>query len=293
VAWLQNLVGRPVDGADWRILYAMGVVPLVLVLGLRIGMRETRRFEATRSARGPAPTWREHLANARIPWSPRYRRRTAIVALLWNCVHLVVAPAVAFWMIYAREDLGMSPAQAGDIIFWAYVAGVGGHVAAGFLIDRIGRKRTCALFYILGAIGITFLFHTQTMVGQYFWHIFTVFTFLAAITATHVYASELFPTEIRATGYGWTTNLFGRVTEVVMPLLVGTFITALGISWSVTVVAFGPILGALLVLRYAPETRGMTLEQIEAALSGGAPDAAAAASSVRAAVVPVAGGSGE
>jgi putative MFS transporter len=261
------------------VLYALGLLPLAIVFALRLGMRETRRFEAARAAARAAAaptTWRQHLANARIPWQPRYRRRTAIVAVLWNCVHLVVAPAVAFWMIYAREQLGMSPAQAGDIVFWGYAVGVLGHVAGGVLIDRIGRKWTCAAFYVLGAVGITCLFQTTTMFGQYFWHIFTVFCFLAAITATHVYASELFPTEIRATGYGWTTNLFGRVTEVAVPLAVGTFIATLGISWSVTVVAFGPVLGALVVLKWAPETKGLTLEQIEAALAPGPAPAAAA-----------------
>jgi len=139
------------------------------------------------------------------------------------------------------------------------------------LIDRIGRKWTCAAFYILGAIGITFLFQTTTTFGQYFWHIFTVFCFLAAITATHVYASELFPTEIRATGYGWTTNLAGRVTEVTTPMAIGALSVYLGIPNSIAVVAVGPILGAALVLRYAPETRGMTLEEIEEALGGRAP----------------------
>lgn len=291
VAWFQQWVGRPIDGASWRVLYALGLPPLVLIVGLRLGMRETRRFEQVRDAAARIP-FRQHLANARIPWQPRYRRRTTIVAVLWNCVHLVVAPAVAFWMIYAREQLGMSPAQAGDIVFWGYAVGVLGHAAGGVLIDRIGRKWTCAGFYILGAVGITFLFQTTTLFGQYFWHIFTVFCFLAAITATHVYASELFPTEIRATGYGWTTNLFGRLTEVLVPLAVGTFVATLGISWSVTVVAFGPVLGALVVLKWAPETRGLTLEQIEEMLSApaaGAP-ARAAAPSPRPAVAGGAGG---
>jgi putative MFS transporter len=272
VAWLQRALGRPVDGADWRVLYLLGVAPLVLVLGLRLGMRETRRFEAARAASAPRQTWR----NALVPWQPRYRRRTAIVTLLWNCVHLVTSPAVAFWVIYAREDLGFSPATVGDVIFWAYAGGVGGHFVAGFAIDRIGRKLTCAGFYVLAAIAITGLFHAEGMAAQYAWHISTVFCFAAANTATHVYASELFPTEIRATGYGWTTNCFGRVSEIATPLAVGLFVDRIGIPWSVTAVAFGPIVGAILVLRYAPETRGLTLEEIEASLSGDASRPAAA-----------------
>jgi putative MFS transporter len=283
VAWLQRGLGRTVDGADWRILYLFGVAPLVLVLGLRLGMRETRRFEAARAA-AAAPRgsrgWRSRLSDAWGPWQPAYRRRTAIVALLWNCTHLVVSPAVAFWVIYAREDLGFSPARVGDIVFWAYVAGVGGHFAAGWLVDRAGRKWTCAGFYVLAALWLVGLFHTRTLPGQYAWHIATVFCFLAAMTATHVYASELFPTEIRATGYGWTTNFFGRATDIAAPLAVGLFVDRLGISWSVTAVAFGPIVGALLVLRYAPETKGLTLEEIQARLARAPATAAAPARAV-------------
>jgi putative MFS transporter len=111
------------------------------------------------------------------------------------------------------------------------------------------------------------LYHVPTVTGQYVWMIMTVFAFAAANTATHVYASELFPTEIRATGYGWTTNLAGRVTEVATPIAIGALIAPLGIPGAIAVVAAGPVIGALLVLRYAPETRGMTLEQISSELS--------------------------
>ena len=285
VAWLQTLVGRPVDGAGWRVLYLYGVAPLVLVAGLRVGMRETRRFEAARE-RTQRGGLRAAWTNATLPWRREYRRRTAIVALLWNCVYMVTSPAVAYWVIYAREDLRFSAHTVGDVIFWAYVAGVGGHVAAGWAIDRFGRKRTCAASYVVAAITLVGLFHTQSMVGQYVWHIATVFCFLAATTATHVYASELFPTEIRATGYGWASNFFGRATEIGTPLLVGLYVDAMGIPWAVTTVAFGPILGALLVLRYAPETKGMTLEEIQDALA----QPSVAPPAARATELPAAGG---
>jgi putative MFS transporter len=135
---------------------------------------------------------------------------------------------------------------------------------SGQLVDRVGRKGTCATFFALGAVAIVMLFQTQTTFGHYFWHISTVFLLNAAIGATHVYASELFPTQLRATGYGWTTNLFGRATEVAVPGAIGGLI-ALGmtISSSILIAGIGPILGALLIVKFAPETKGLTLEQIQ------------------------------
>ena len=92
---------------------------------------------------------------------PAWRRRTLIVTLLWNFVHLLTAPAVAFWVIYAREEVGLDAHAIGDIVFWAYVAGAFGNFLGGFLIDRIGRRWTCALFYTLGSVALVSLFHAR------------------------------------------------------------------------------------------------------------------------------------
>lgn len=269
----QGAFGLEADGADWRALYILGLFPLVLVLFLRIAMRETRRFEVERARAATAPkrTWGDLAREAGLPWQRKYRRRSAIVALLWNSVFIVTGPSTVFWVIFAREQLGLTPFQVGDIVFWGYGGGVAGHFVGGWLIDRIGRKYTCAGFYVLAAAAIFLLYHVHAVPGQYLFMILTVFSFAAANTSTHVYASELFPTEIRATGYGWTTNLAGRVTEVITPMLIGVLIAPLGIPGAIAVVAVGPILGALLVLRFAPETRGLTLEQIAAQLDTSLP----------------------
>jgi len=271
VAWVQGVLGLTQDGENWRALYVLGFFPLFLIVLLRVAMRETRRFSAIQDAERALPVRarlgpRELLRQAAVPWQKQYRRRTAIVTLLWNSVHIVTGPSVVYYVIFARENLGLSPHSVGDIVFYGYFGGTAGHFVAAWAIERLGRKRTCSVFYVLAAISIAMLYQDTRLVGQYFWMISTVFSFGAANTATHVYASELFPTSIRATGYAWTTNLTGRITEVVTPAIIGVLIYFVGISWSITVVAIGPILGAILVMKYAPETRGLTLEQIQEAL---------------------------
>jgi putative MFS transporter len=270
VAWGQAAAGLEADGESWRALYALGVFPLSMVLLLRVGMRETRRFDAVDDARRRSPGLRDLLRQSLVPWRKEYRRRTAIVTLLWNSVYIVTGPSVVYYVIYAREELGLSTHEVGDIVFWGYAGGTAGHFVAAWLVERVGRRWTCAGFYVLAGVSICLLYQDSRLLGQYLWMISTVFCFGAANTATHIYATELFPTEIRATGYAWTTNLIGRVTEVVTPTLIGILILWLGISWSMAVVSIGPILGALLVLRYAPETAGLTLEQIQENLSNDA-----------------------
>jgi putative MFS transporter len=280
VASVQGALGLAVDGENWRALYVLGVFPLALIVVLRLAMRETRRFSAVQEEAARRPVrrlgLRELIRQTAIPWQKQYRRRTAIVTLLWNSVHVVTGPSVVYYVIFAREDLGLSAHTVGDIIFYGYFGGTAGHFVAAWLIERVGRKPTCSGFYVLAAVSIAMLYQHQTLAGQYFWMISTVFAFGAANTATHVYASELFPTEIRATGYAWTTNLTGRVTEVLTPAVIGGLIVLVGISWSIAIVAIGPVLGAALVMRYAPETRGLTLEEIQARLQGSKADASAA-----------------
>jgi putative MFS transporter len=274
VAAGQAVLGLEQDGENWRSLYILGLLPLLLILVLRLGMRETRRFEAIQKEPREPHSFREMWRQAKIPWKPEYRRRTAIVTLLWNSVHIVTGPSVVYYVIFAREELGLSAATVGDIVFYGYFGGTAGHFVAAWLIERIGRKLTCSSFYVLAAISIFMLYQHTEVWGQYVWMIATVFGFAAANTATHVYASELFPTEIRATGYAWTTNLTGRVTEVLTPALIGLLIPVVGISWSMGVVAVGPILGAAMVMRYAPETMGLSLEEIQEKLAGDGPSKA-------------------
>jgi putative MFS transporter len=289
VGQLAGALGVPFDGAHWRGLYLIGALPLLLIPVLLALVRESPRYLEQVAARG-RPSLRELTAvqarGVRALFSPRYQRRFAIVSVLWNSVYLVVAPSVAFWTIYAREQVGLSPERVGDIVMWAYICGAFGHLVSGQLVDRIGRKATCAWFYAAGAVTIVMLFHTRTLPGQYFWHISTVFLLNAAIGATHVYASELFPTALRATGYGWTTNFFGRVTEVAIPGLIGSLIgMGMTLTSAITIVGVGPLLGALLIARFAPETRGLTLEEIQDKLDAesgaGAAQAPAPVASVR------------
>jgi putative MFS transporter len=260
--------GWVLEHYDWRTMYLIGLIPLALIFFFRLGMRETRRFEEVARERG-AQTWRAMWTHMKVPFTRPYRARTLLVTLIWNCNHLVTSPATTFWTIHAARNLGYSAAQYGSVVAVGYLAGfVLGAPLAGFLLNRLGRRRTCAGFYVAAAVAIFLLFWvgSNDMLLQMTLMSVTVVSFLGANAATNTYATELFPTAIRATGYSWTTNLFGRIMEFATPALIGLMAVEIGIPGAVGLMSIGPILGALVVLLYAPETRGLSLEQIEAGL---------------------------
>jgi MFS family permease len=131
------------------------------------------------------------------------------------------------------------------------------------MLDRVGRKLTTALSYIIGAVSILVLFQSSTHRTMLTAMVITVCAFQAARSATATYSAELFPTEIRATSYSMTVQLLGQITSLLTPFLIGAMSKSLGgLGNAVAVVSIGPVIGALLVWLYAPETRGMRLEDL-------------------------------
>jgi hypothetical protein len=132
------------------------------------------------------------------------------IVLLWNCVP-VIAPAVRVLVVCARES-GMTPAQVGNVVMWAYIAGTFGHCwRAARRPDRPNHVRRV-------------LQHRGCRDHRAVPHQHRVRVLLAhrrsfsqlRIGATHVYASDC-SNGLRDRLRLDTKNLFGRVTEVAIP----------------------------------------------------------------------------
>ena len=79
---------------------------------------------------------------------------------------------------------------------------------------------------------------------------------------------ELFPMKARGAATGITTlvlSLANLIVSLTFPILLG----AIGINWVFVIFAFMGVLAFLFVLRFIPETKGRSLEDIEKDLRGG------------------------
>jgi putative MFS transporter len=251
----------------WRGMYALGVIPLLLTAVLRRGLRETMRFQALESARKVAGVTRQRLLpklrSSLAEFAGPYRGRLVLVAILWNSIGLVGGPTITFFSLVAIRDHHWTASGVSVALVLAYLMGSAGSLLAGAAMDRIGRRVTTAVFYLASAVSMAFMFgsgwHRSLAIGI----VATQFAYQASRTATSALSAELFPTEIRASGYSLTVQVFGQLGWVLSPIIVGKLSGPLhGLGHAASLFALGPIIGTIALLIWVPETRGKTLEEI-------------------------------
>jgi len=257
------------DPRGWRVIY---LVPLLAVPGLvGIGRRlpESRRFTA--NAPDATVTGRPPATQRRIEG-----RRLLLLATAAFLLLVFAAPASQFQNDFLRDHRGYS--ATGITLFTLLTstpAGIGIFMA-GRLADTRGRRGVAAIG-LLG--GTAFLLVAYNSAGAAMWAASVTGTVLGSLTvALGVYGPELFSTRHRARANGLivTLGVAGSATGL---LVVGMLADRFGsYGPAFMVVAVGPVLAAVLVLRWFPETARVELEVLnpgDADPNGASSDAAA------------------
>jgi MFS family permease len=255
----------------WRYVFLAGLLPVLLAIGVRMFLRESAHWEASR-ARAPASSPRELFA-------PSLRAATlgglfvAAVAILgWWGVNAFVPLLGSSLSAGEARRLGLdaSAAQALAAAWQAHASnafnlgGLAGTFAAVPLARALGRRPMFMSYFVFSALALFATFGLELapqsrlvllfFVGIGVYGIFGGFTF---------YLPELFPARVRATGAGFCYNT-GRVLASFGPLVVGAVSAAAGgSSGALMQVLFWlglvPLVAAFVSWFVVVETRGRTL----------------------------------
>jgi len=253
----------------WRAMYLIGIIPLVIVFFIRRSLKETKRYAELRKVSPDKPRWTEILG-------PKNRRNLILMALLWFFMYFGYTPLQTFYTSYAIKDVGLSEGQVGLIVAVAFVLGLTGYIVAGKLMDKWGRRPTCVLFFSVGSLSTALAFnapHTVWAMGLTL--VVGIFFSTSYLPLVSTYTAELFPTRLRSSAQAWTNNTLGRIGMVLAPtvvgLLAGVFASPSGgagggplsgVGPAVSILGLSPLVCALIVLVFLPETKNKELEEI-------------------------------
>ena len=245
----------------WRGLYAVGLVPLLLLPLLRRRVHETRRFNEHQAAEGPMrggglAGWYRPLARL----ARTYPGRALGVAAAGGLMAIGESAVFEFTGYFTLTVHHWSPAEFSLMFILGGAVGIIGNVVAGRLGDRIGRRTIGFLFLALFPLFAWLFYHGPGWTLPIAWTLF-VFCNTAGGVVVRAFSTELFPTSYRGTSAAWL-SLVQAVGWAVGLALVGLG-TAAGanIARMTSLIALVVLVAAIALLAL-PETYRQELEAI-------------------------------
>ena len=230
--------------AAWRVLFACGLAPALLLLYLRRSVPEPARPVA-----GPAPAPAGSLAI----FAPGLRRITVIGTLLGLGAHGGFHALFTWLPTYLSAERGASVLGTG-LYLAVIIAAFGlGCLVAGGLVDRLGCRRTVAL-YAAGCMVLVGLYLLLPVGGAGLLLLGAPLGFCTAGIPASLAAlfSELFPDGLRGTGMGFCYNA-GRLASGLLPLGVGLLSEICGLGPAIGLSALGAYGLVLLAVALLPD----------------------------------------
>ena len=279
-----------VPSFGWRALFVVGVVPALLLFWVRRGMPESVRYLLSRGkvreaeavvatveraalggrapeAVAPAADFAAEVGTAasqRVTvlqlLAPEFRKRTVLMWIVslgffWS------SNGILFMLPTILTQRGFTLAEAISFQLVQSIAAIFGYSICSFLVDRYGRRPVIFLYYLVGAV-FHLWFALAGGLGMYAAIAAVGWVNPGAFGPSIVYAGELYPTHLRATGVGWFFGI-GRIASFLAPTVVGLMLAGGLGQYVLHTFALSYLVAAAALLGVGIETRGLILEKVQ------------------------------
>ena len=286
-------VAQLLVGSNWRLLIALGAIPIFLLFWLR-KVPESPRFLQSRGRTAEARdalAWAMEFPVERLGALPeiasvqsasysvifsKYLRSLVIVTLGSFCFILGSSVIQSWGQSILGSGYKFAPGMIGALFMVVSLGDLLGRLSSAWLADRIGRRWTMFGYGLVGALGLLLAAASAMIVSAAQWDvstagwIFFVGIFIAmtfgdgAFGILNAFGAEQFPNEARSTGLGLGYGI-GATAKVFGPALLGSFfgakVTLNSIPPAFTLFAVLLVVGGITYL-FAKETKGVSLDSI-------------------------------
>ena len=253
------LFSRLPASVAWRVMFWIGILPALLVFYIQRHVPEPEIFRTTQELeRGQG-----HGAQFFDIFRPNLLRVTLLAALL-----AVGAQggyyAITTWLpTYLKTARGLSVLNTGGYLSVVIAGSFCGYMVGAWLTDQLGRKRTLMLYAVCSLLAV--VAYTYFPIGD---GAMLVLGFPLGFFASGCFSpigaffTELFPTNVRGSGQGFSYNV-GRGIGALFPTLVGYLGARMGLGHAIAAFAAVAYLGMMIATAFLPETRGLDLQAPE------------------------------
>lgn len=272
---------------NWRVLLLVMVLPALMVFWVRRSIPESPLYLSRSGRADEARTVITDLV-ARTGAQPRayaiderpssssmsIGRAAATLRELWSFDWRVTAVSWALfstvllqyygaliWLPTLLKKTGYSDYLAFMVTTGVTAAGALGVLGSAVLVGRFGAKPVIAVSSVLAGITlVSFAASIRDATAAKLWIFAFGIAIEFAIPAIYSYVTELYPTRLRASGFGYASST-SRVVAALVPTLLGSLLfPRFGLTASFSVTAGLFVLAVVFMTVSAPETRGRILD---------------------------------
>src|SRR3954471_3480103 len=241
----------------WRVLMFVGIAPALLIVYIRRSVRDSELFREADERDG------HRAAPLKQIFQGGLARTTIAASLLATGIQGGYYAMFTWIPTYLKTERDLTVVGTSGYLFVVIAGSFLGYLCAGFVHDRLGRKRTFALFASAAGASLVLYFAIPSGSNSALLIVGFPLGFFASgcFSGFGSYLAELFPTRARGTGEGFCYNV-GRGVGALFPGIIGFLAASIGLGGAVAFGVFGYVL-ALIALTLLPETHGRRLSATE------------------------------
>jgi MFS family permease len=242
-------------GQAWRWMFALGLLPAILIFFVRRYVPEPDIAILARSGNHGQP-----LAPIWQIFSPRMLKTTALASLLGAGAQGGYYAVTTWVPTFLRTERHLTVVGSSSYLAFLILGSFTGYIVGAWLADRIGR-RNLFLVFSFGAMALILAYTQLPISNEIMWILGFPLGFFASgyFSGLGAFFTELFPTRVRGSGQGFAYN-FGRGVGALFPASVGYLSAVLPLGQAIAIFATVAYLLLFLAAFLLPETRGKVLE---------------------------------
>jgi MFS family permease len=241
----------------WRVLMCLGILPALLILYVRSRVEDPEVYREARSRDRSGEVPLKQILQGKL------LRTTLAASVLATGIQGGYYAMFTWIPTYLKKERELTIVGTSGYLFVVIAGAFLGYLSAGWVHDRLGRRRTFALFAALAGVSLVAYFlvpegsnTTLLLVG------FPLGFFASGcFSGFGSYLAELYPTRARATGEGFCYNV-GRGIGALFPGIIGVLAASIGLGGAIAFGVFGYVL-AIAALAVLPETQGREIRADE------------------------------
>ncbi len=255
------------DEQGWRILMMLGILPALLILYVRRNVDDPEVFSETKKKEKEGDREAVEAHATETPLKQIFRSDLAKTTIFASILATGIQGgyyAMFTWIpTYLKEERSLTVVGSAGYLFVVIAGAFLGYLSAGFVHDRLGRRKSFTLFAALAGVSLVAYFLVPSGSNTTLLIIGFPLGFFASgcFSGFGSYLAELYPTRARGTGAGFCYNV-GRAFGALFPGIIGFLAAAIGLGGAVAFGVFGYVL-AIAALRFLPETHGKELVPVE------------------------------